>query len=165
MAYPTGSYVTVFSAINGSPGMVNQFRVLKFELAISSSTENDAADNAIIKPEEHCLLPISIIPPPYSGSFFCAFHLEIDGEIANNVLGGASEVIPVASVALNTAKMLPIDLKQYFSQDNTIAAVAEGRGKINFDGQGNSFPLAEFLPDYSFAPYGYSPGYAANSKY
>ena len=126
--------------------------------AAAGDVEHDT-EVAVIQPEENILARVSLVPPAGSGSFRCIFGLEVDGVIARNVLGATSDVSPVTSTALNPGRMAPVNLLPYFRQAPTLAATNDAREKINFDGMGNSFPLEEFLPDSTRAPFGYAPGY------
>lgn len=103
------------------------------------------------------LINVEVVPPPGGGALRCAFSIVHDGHTALLHAHPVQPVSAVPTVMLRPGRFIPVDVQAacngWAAHDDTVAM------KADLDGQGNAFPMEEFLPDMTNPPAGFKPNY------
>ena len=100
----------------------------------------------------------TIAPPSGIGAFRCAFNLESHGQPAVLVTNPLAQFLPVVSTVIHPERFTPLDLTSACNDFGAQSSLSPSTEKVDLDGEGNAFPLEDFLPDRDVTPFGYKPG-------
>lgn len=113
---------------------------------------------AEVKESNATVQDIALAPPPGVGAFRCAFGLECHGQPVSLLANPLLPQSPLATTVIHPERYTPLDLTTVCNDWGAQSSLSSSTEKIDIDGDGNAFPLEEFLPDGDATPFGYQPG-------
>jgi hypothetical protein len=112
---------------------------------------------AVVRPGGTTALQLPVAPPAGAGLFRCAVNLERRGVAGSYAALAPQEDPPLLPVLVRGGRWQSVDLAAFAA--DTAARAETTAVDAGLDGEGNVFPLEEFLPDASNPGIGYPVGY------